>query len=197
MSFSEGLFSESSFAGFCNVSFSSVAQLWLTLFDPMDCSMLGFPVHHQLPELAQTHVHWVGDAIQPSRPLSSPSPPALDLSQHQGLFQCIVREAFLLLFWRREGSSSHELALPTLIFLPLFVFSKKCGFSANTKASCVWEAWFYESLSLAIILCALGVAFKKMNCHFWWLISKRIHSPLAHCWKTPRANCHACLAFYV
>ena len=53
----------------------------------MDRSTPGFPVLHQLPELAQTHVHRVGDAIQPSRPLSSPSPPAFDLSQHQGLFQ--------------------------------------------------------------------------------------------------------------
>ena len=52
----------------------------------MDCSMSGFPVHHHLPELAQTHVHWVGDAIQSSHPLSSPSPPAFNLSQHQGLF---------------------------------------------------------------------------------------------------------------
>ena len=51
------------------------------------CSMPGFPVHHQLPELAQTHVHRVGDSIQPSHPLSSPSPPAFNLSQHQGLFQ--------------------------------------------------------------------------------------------------------------
>ena len=53
----------------------------------MDCSTPGSPVHHQLPELAQTHVHRVGDAIQPSHPLSSPSPLALNLSQHQGLFQ--------------------------------------------------------------------------------------------------------------
>ena len=64
--------------------FSSV-QLRLTLCDPMDCSMPGFPVHHELPELTQTHVHQVGDAIQPSHPLSSPSPPAFNLSQHQGL----------------------------------------------------------------------------------------------------------------
>ena len=53
----------------------------------MDCSTPGFPIHHQLPRLAQTHVHRVGDAIQPSHPLSSPSPPAFHLSQHQGLFQ--------------------------------------------------------------------------------------------------------------
>ena len=66
--------------------FSSAAQLCLTLCDPMDCSMPGLPVHHQLPELAQTHVHRVGYAIQPSHPLSSPST-AFNLSQHQGVFQ--------------------------------------------------------------------------------------------------------------
>ena len=65
----------------------SVAQSCPTLCDPMDCSTPGLPVHHQLPELAQTHIHWVGDAIQPSHPLLSPSPPALNLSQHQGLFK--------------------------------------------------------------------------------------------------------------
>ena len=67
--------------------FSSVAQSCLTLCDPMNCSMSGLPVHHQLPEFTQTHVHRVGDAIQPSHPLSSPSPPAPNPSQHQSLFQ--------------------------------------------------------------------------------------------------------------
>ena len=60
-----------------------------TLGDPMDCSMPGLPVHHQLPELAQTQDHWVSEAIQPSHPLSSPSPPAFNLAQHQGLFQWV------------------------------------------------------------------------------------------------------------
>ena len=69
--------------------FSSVTQLCPTLCDPMDCSTPGFPVHHQLPELAQTPVHRVGDAIWPSHPLSSPSPPTFNLSQHQGLFQWV------------------------------------------------------------------------------------------------------------
>ena len=68
---------------------SSVAQLCLILCDPVDCSTPGLPVHHQLPEFTQTHVHWVGDAIQPSHPLSPPSPPAFNLSQHQGLFQWV------------------------------------------------------------------------------------------------------------
>ena len=62
------------------VQFSSVAQLCPTLCDPMNRSMPGLPVHHQFPEFTQTHVHWVGDPIQPSHPLSSPSPPALNLS---------------------------------------------------------------------------------------------------------------------
>ena len=64
----------------------SIAQLRLTLCNPMDCSMPGFPVHHHFLELAQTYVRWIGDAIQPSCLLSSPFPPALNLSQHQGLF---------------------------------------------------------------------------------------------------------------
>ena len=59
----------------CIVQFSSVTQSYPTLCDPMNCSMPGLPVHHQLPEFTQTHVHWVSDAIQPSHPLSSPSPP--------------------------------------------------------------------------------------------------------------------------
>ena len=67
----------------------SVTKSCLTLCDPVDCSMPDFPVLHCLPEFAQTHVHWVSDAIQPYHSLLSPSPPALNLSQHQGLFQWI------------------------------------------------------------------------------------------------------------
>ena len=78
-----------------SVQFSSVAQSCPTLCDPMDCSMLGCPAHRQLPELAQTHVHWVSDAIWSSHPLSSPSP-AFNLSQNQVLFQWV--------------SSSHQVA---------------------------------------------------------------------------------------
>ena len=69
--------------------FSSVTQLCPTLCDPMESSTTGFPVLHQFPELAQTHVHWVGNAIQTSHPLSLPSPPAFNLSQHQGLFKWV------------------------------------------------------------------------------------------------------------
>ena len=76
--------------------FSSVIQSCLTLCDPMNHCTPGLPVHHQLLEFTQTHVHWVGDAIQPSYPLSSPSPPAPNPSQHQDLFQWV--------------NSSHEVA---------------------------------------------------------------------------------------
>ena len=69
--------------------FSSVSLSCLTLCDPMDCSMPGFPVHHQLPEFAQTHVHWIDDAIRPFHPLSSPFPLTINLSQCQGLFQWV------------------------------------------------------------------------------------------------------------
>ena len=73
------------------IQFSSVAQSCPTLCDSMNCSIPGFPLHHQLPEFTQTHVHRVSDAIQPSHPLSSPSPPAPNPSQHQSLL-LIIRE---------------------------------------------------------------------------------------------------------
>ena len=72
---------------FSSVQFISVAQSFLTLCDPMNCSTPGLPVHHQLPEFTQTHIHRVSDAIQPSHPLLSPSSPAPNPSQHQSLFQ--------------------------------------------------------------------------------------------------------------
>ena len=72
-----------------HIQFSSITQACPTLCDPMDCHTSDLPVHHQLPELTQTPIHSVGDTIQPSHPLSSPSPPAFNLSQHQGLFQWV------------------------------------------------------------------------------------------------------------
>ena len=91
---------------FAYVQFSSEAQLCPTLCDPMDCCMPGFPVHHHLPELAQTHVHRVGNAIQPSHPLSHPSPSAFDLSQHQGLFQWSP----LCIRWPKDWSFSFSIS---------------------------------------------------------------------------------------
>ena len=76
-----------------------VAQSCLTLCDPMDCSKPGFPVLHHLLEFTQTHVHWVGVATQPPHPLSSPSPPAFHLSQHQGLFQWVGSSHQVSKYW--------------------------------------------------------------------------------------------------
>ena len=78
------------------IKFSSVTHSSPTLCNPMDCNTPGISVHHQLPELIQTHIHWISDATQPSHPVSSPSPPAPNPSQHQGLFQWV--------------SSSHQVA---------------------------------------------------------------------------------------
>ena len=93
---------------FSYTSISSVTQLCLTLCNPMDCSTPGFPVLHYLPELAQTHVHWVGDAIQPSHPLLSRSPPAFSLPQDQGLFQWV--------------SSSHHVAKVLELLMNILIF---------------------------------------------------------------------------
>ena len=96
---------------FDSVQFSSVAQLCPTVCHPMDCSTPGLPVHYQLPEFTLTHVHWVGDAIQPSHPLSSPSPPSLNIFLNK-VFVCefesntfiyLLKDIlFVLLFFSKE-----------------------------------------------------------------------------------------------
>jgi len=100
---------------YVSVQFSSVAQSCLTLCDPMNHSMPGLPVHHQLPEFTETHVHRVSDAIQPSHPLSSSSPLAPNPSQHQSLFQWV--------------NSSHEVA-------KVLEFQKSQGWSPSE-----WTGW--------------------------------------------------------
>ena len=92
----------------CNIPylFSSVAQSCPTLCDPMNCSTPGLPIHHQLPEFTQTHVHRVSDAIQPSYPLSSPSPPAPNPSQHQ----VFSSESTLLMRWPKYWSFSFSIS---------------------------------------------------------------------------------------
>ena len=102
--------------GVSSVQFSSVTQSCTTLCNCMNSSMLGLHVHHQLPESTQTHVHWVGDAIQPSHPLSFPSPPALNISQHQGF----SNESSLCIRWSKYWSFSFNFSPsnehPGLIF---------------------------------------------------------------------------------
>ena len=96
-----------------HVQFNAVTQSCLTLCDPMNCSMPGLPVHHQLLEFTQTHVHWVGDAIQPSHPLSSPSPPAFNLSQHQGLSKWV--SSLWTKYWSFSFNTSPSNERPGLI----------------------------------------------------------------------------------
>ena len=93
-----------------SVQFSSVTQSSSNLCDPMNCSTPGLPVLHQLPEATQTHVHWVDNAIQLSHPLSSPSPPAFNLSQHQGLFKWLssLHQVAKVLEFQLQHQSSNE-----------------------------------------------------------------------------------------
>ena len=86
--------------------FCSISQSCLTLCYPTDCIIPGFPVCHHLPELAQTDVHWVGDAVQPSHPLLSPPPPVFNISQHQGLFN----ESALSIKWSKNWSLSSSMS---------------------------------------------------------------------------------------
>ena len=90
---------------------SSVTQPCLTLWDPVGCSRPDLPVHHQLPEFTQTHVHWVGDVIQPSHPLLIPSPPIFNLSQYQGLFKwgSSSRQVARVLEFQLQHQSFHQI----------------------------------------------------------------------------------------
>ena len=119
-----------------SAQFSSVTQSCLTLCNPMDCSTPGFPVHHQLPELAQTHVHQVSDAIQPSHPLSSPSPPVFNLSQHQGLFKWV--------------SSSYQMA--KVLQFQLQLMNEYLGLPVNIRG------WFPLGLTGLISLQSKGLS---------------------------------------
>ena len=117
---------------FSSVQFTSVTQSCLTLCDPMNHSTPGLPVHHQLPEFTQTHVHRVSDAIQPSHPQSSPSPPAPNPSQHQSLFQWVNSS-----LWGGQNTRVSALAS----FLP----KKSQGWSPSQWTG--WISWQSKGLS--------------------------------------------------
>ena len=131
--------------------FSSVAESCLTLCNRMDCNMTGFPGHHQLPELAQTHVYQVGDAIQPSHPLSSPSPPTLNLSQHQGLFQWVSssHQVAKVLEFQLQRQSSNEYSglisfrMDWLDLLAVQGTLKSLLQHHSSKASILWHSAFF------------------------------------------------------
>ena len=131
--------------------FSSVTQLCPTLCDPMNCSMPGLPVHPQLLESTQTHAHWVGDAIQPSYPLSSLSPSALSLSQDQGLFQWVSSSMRWPKYWSFSFSISPFNEHPGLIsfrmdWLDLLAVQgtlKSLLQHHSSKASILWRLAFF------------------------------------------------------
>ena len=130
---------------FPTVQFSSFTQLCLTLCDPMNCSMAGFPVYHQLLELAQTHVHRVSDVIQTAHPLSCPSPPAFNLSQHQGLFKwvsCSHQVAKVL-----EFQLQHQSFLNIQDWFPLgwtdWISLQSKGLSRVFSNTTVWKHQFF------------------------------------------------------
>ena len=135
----------------CSVQYSSVAQSYPTLCDPMNCSTPGLPVLHQLLEFTQTHVHWVGDAIQPSHPLSSPSPPTSNLSQHQGL----SNESALHIRWPKYWSFSFNISpsneqpglissrMDWLYLLAVQRTLKSLVQHHSSKASILWRSAFF------------------------------------------------------
>ena len=135
--------------------FSSVAQSCPTLCDPMNSSTPGLPVHHQLPEFTQTHVHWVSDAIQLSHPLSSPSPLALNLSQHQGLFRWVRSShqvAKVLKFQLQHQSFQWTPGLISfrmdwLDLLEVQGILKSLLQHRSSKASILWCSAFFKSNS--------------------------------------------------
>ena len=135
-----------------SVQFSSVSQSCLTLCDPMDRSTPGLPVHHQLLESTQTHVHRVGDAIQPSHSLSSPSPPAFNLSQHHRVFSS---ESALCIRWPKYWSFSFSVSPSNehsglisfrMDWLDLLVVQgtlKSLFQCYNSKISILWHSVFF------------------------------------------------------
>ena len=135
----------------CCTKFSSVAHSCPTLCNPMNRSMPGLPVHHQLPEFTQTQVHQVGDAIQPSHPLSSPSPPALNLSQNQGVFQWVSSYIRWTKYWSFSFNISPSNEHPGLIsfrmdWLDLLAVQgtfKSLLQHHSSKASILWRSAFF------------------------------------------------------
>ena len=134
-----------------SVQFSLVSQLCLTLCDPMNCSKPGLPVHHQLLEFTQTHIHWVSDAIQPSNPLSSPSPLAFNLSWNRGLFQWVGSShqvAKILEFQIQHQSFQWILGLISfrmdwLDLLPVQRTLKSLHEHHSSKTLILWRSGFY------------------------------------------------------
>ena len=146
-----------------SVQFSSVAQSCPSLCDPMNCSMSDLPGHHQLLEFTQTHVHWVGDAIQPYHPLSSLSPPAFNLSQHQGLFKWVSSSRQVAKALGFQASTS-VLPMNTQDWSPLgwtgWISLPSKGLSRVFSMTTVQKHQFF---------CAQLSSQSNSHIHTWWL----------------------------
>ena len=142
----------------------SVTQSCLTLCDPMDCSMPvqharpGSPVLHYLPEVAQIHVYWVGDAIQPSHPLTTPLPPAFNLSQHQGLFQWVDSSHRWPMYWNFSFSISSSNEYSGLISFRIDWFDLLADLMDTLDALLRCHAWLRTSVDHLNSMCSLA----------WW-----------------------------
>ena len=147
----------------------SVTKSCLTLRNPMNYNMSSFPVLHHLPELTQTHVHWVGDVIQPSHPLSSPSPPAFNLSQHQDLFYEAVLHIRWPKYWSFSISPSNEysgLISFRMGWLDLFAIqgTLKSLLHHSSEASIFWcSAFFMVQLLHPCITTGQRIALTKLT----------------------------------
>ena len=130
------------------VQFSSVSQSCLSLCAPRDCSMPGFPVHHQFLELVQTHFHQVGGAIQPAYPLSSPSPPFFNVSQYQGLFQWVSSSYQVAKYWNFSFSIS-----PSNEYAGLISFKIDCFDLLSVKGA-LRSLLQHHSLKVSIFRCS-------------------------------------------
>ena len=122
-----------------------VAQSCLTLCDPMDCSTPDFPVLHHLPDVAQTHIYWVSDAIQRSRPLASPSPPAFNLSQHQGFFQWVSSSHQVAEVWNFSVSPSNEYSWLVYFRIDCWISLQSKGISRVFSNTTVWKHQFFSA----------------------------------------------------
>ena len=149
------------------LSVSSVAQLCLALCDPMDCSTPGLPVHHQLLEFTQTHVHWVSDAIKSSHPLSSPSPPTFNLSQHQGLSKWVsslYQVASFNVSPSNEYSGLISFRIDQLDLLAVQGTLKSLLQHHSSKASILWlSAFFIFQLSYPYMTTGKTVALTRQT----------------------------------
>ena len=154
-----------------SVQFSSVIQSCPTLWDPMNCSTPGLPVHHQLLEFTQTHVHRISDAIQPSHPLSSPSPPALKLSQHQGFSSgtalCIRWPKYWSFSFNFSPSSEHpgliSFRMDLLDLLAILGTLKSLLQHHSSKASILWHSAFFMTTGKTIALTRRTLVGKVMS----------------------------------